>query len=127
MYAMFNPKSVYNIAAGIFANTGRPWTITTGADEYGDGLFNARPDGIERNSETLPSYVDLDLRWGHDFAITPSKDEDAPRVGFSAGAFNLMNHPNPSSIDTVESSPTFGDVTSDGAPRRVQLGMRLEF
>jgi hypothetical protein len=127
MYAMFNPKSVYNIAAGIFANTGRPWTITTGADQYGDGLFNARPDGIERNSETLPSYVDLDLRWGHDFAITPSKDEDAPHVGFSAGAFNLMNHPNPSSIDTVESSPTFGDVTSDGAPRRVQLGMRLEF
>ena len=26
----------------------------------------------------LPSYVDLDLRWGHDFAITPSKDEEAP-------------------------------------------------
>ena len=127
MYAMFNPKSVYNIAAGIFANTGRPWTVTTGADEYGDGLFNARPDGVARNSETMPSYVDLDLRWGHDFAITPSKDEDAPHVGFSAGAFNLMNHPNPSSVDTVETSPTFGDVTSDGAPRRIQLGMRLEF
>jgi hypothetical protein len=29
MYAMFNPKSVYNLATGIFANTGRPWTITT--------------------------------------------------------------------------------------------------
>lgn len=127
MYAMVNPKSVYNIAAGIFANTGRPWTITTGADLYGDGLFNTRPDGVERNSETLPSYVDLDLRWGHDFAVTSNKDEDAPRVGFSAGAFNLLNHQNPSSIDTVDTSPTFGEVTADNPPRRLQLGMRVEF
>jgi hypothetical protein len=127
MYAMFNPKSVYNLAAGVFANTGRPWTITTGTDEYGDGLFNARPDGVERNSETMPSYVDLDLRWGHDFAITSNKDEDAPRLGFSAGAFNLLNHPNPSGIDTVDTSPTFGEVNSDGPPRRIQLGMRVEF
>src|ERR1700739_407402 len=44
MYAMFNPKSVYNLAAGVFANTGRPWTITTGTDLYGDSLFNTRPD-----------------------------------------------------------------------------------
>ena len=127
MYAMMNPKSIYNIAAGVFANTGRPWTITTGTDEFGDSLFNTRPDGVERNSETLPSYVDLDLRWGHDFAITANKDEEAPRLGFSAGAFNLLNHENPSSVDTVETSPTFGDVTSVGPPRRIQLGMRLEF
>jgi len=127
MYAMFNPKSVYNLAAGIFANTGRPWTITTGTDEFGDGLFNTRPDGVGRNTETLPSYVDLDLRWGHDFAITSNKDEEAPRLGISAGAFNLLNHPNPYGVDTVETSPTFGEVTSDGPPRRIQLGMRLEF
>jgi hypothetical protein len=127
MYAMFNPKSVYNLAAGVFANTGRPWTITTGTDLYGDSLFNTRPDGVARNTETAPSYVDLDLRWGHDFAITPNKDEDAPRVGFSAGAFNLLNHQNPSSLDTVNSSPTFGEVTAVGPPRRIQLGMRLEF
>jgi hypothetical protein len=127
MYAMVNPKSVYNIAAGIFANSGRPWTITTGSDLYGDSLFNTRPEGVARDTENAPSYVDLDLRWGHDFAITANKDDDAPRVGLSAGAFNLLNHQNPSSIDTVETSPTFGDVTSDGPPRRIQLGMRLEF
>ena len=127
MYAMVNPKSLYNIAAGVFANTGRPWTITTGSDLYGDSLFNTRPDGVARNTETAPSYVDLDLRWGHDFAITSNKDEDAPHVGFSAGAFNLLNHQNPSSIDTVDTSPTFGEVTSDNPPRRLQLGMRVEF
>ena len=127
MYAMFHPESVFNLSAGIFANTGRPWTVTTGSDTYGDSLFNTRPDGVSRNTETAPSYVDMDLRWGHDFAITPDKSEESPRVGFSAGAFNLLNHQNPSSIDTVETSPTFGEVTSDNPPRRIQLGMRLEF
>jgi len=127
MYAMFNPESVLNLSAGIFANSGTPWTVTTGTDLYGDGLFNTRPDGVARNTETTPSYVDLDLRWGHDFAITPNKDEEAPRVGFSAGAFNLLNHPNPTGIDTVETSSDFGEVTSVAPPRRIQLGMRFQF
>jgi hypothetical protein len=127
MYAMFNPESVLNLSAGIFANSGSPWTVTTGTDAYGDDLFNTRPDGVARNTETTPSYVDLDLRWGHDFAITPDKDEEAPRLGFSAGAFNLLNHPNVSGIDTVETSPEFGQITSVAPPRRIQLGMRLQF
>jgi hypothetical protein len=127
MYAMFNKESVLNLSAGIFANAGTPWTVTTGTDLYGDGLFNTRPDGVARNTETTPSYVDLDLRWGHDFAITPDKDEEAPRVGFSAGAFNLLNHPNVTGIDTVETSSEFGEVTSVAPPRRIQLGMRFQF
>ena len=89
------PKACTTLPQASSRTTGRPWTITTGTDLYGDSLFNTRPDGVARNTETAPSYVDLDLRWGHDFAITPNKDEDAPRVGFSAGAFNLLNHQNP--------------------------------
>jgi Carboxypeptidase regulatory-like domain/TonB dependent receptor-like, beta-barrel len=127
MYAMINPESVFNISAGIFANSGRPWTVLTGTDPYGDGLFNARPDGVGRNTENNPSYVDMDLRWGHEFPVTGNKSEDAPRLGFNAGAFNLLNHENPSSIDPVITSPTFGQVTSVGSPRRLQLGMRFEF
>jgi hypothetical protein len=127
MYAMFHPESVYNLSAGIWANTGRPWTVTTGTDPYGDSLYNARPDGLARNSERLPSYVDLDLRWGHDFAITPNKDDEAPHLGFNAAAFNVLNHENPGWVDTVATSPGFGEVTSVGAPRRLQMGMRVEF
>lgn len=127
MYAMIHPEGVLNLSAGIFANTGRPWTITTGTDPYGDGLFNARPENVGRNTENLPSYVDLDLRWGHDFALTSSKDEEAPRLGFSASAFNVLNHQNPSGINTILTSAGFGEVTSVGAARRVQLGMRVEF
>jgi len=127
MYAMFNPESVLNLSAGIFANTGTPWTVLTGTDAYGDDLFNTRPDGVDRNTETNPSYVDLDVRWGHDFAITPNKDEEAPRVGFSAGAFNVLNHENGTAIDPVETSTSFGEVTAVGPPRRIQLGMRFQF
>lgn len=127
LYAMFNRKSIFNLSTGIFANTGRPWTVLTGTDAYGDSLFNTRPEGVARNTETMPSYVDVDLRWGHDFALTPNKSDDAPRVGVSAGAFNLLNHENPSSIDAVETSPSFGDVTAVNPPRRIQLGMRFEF
>ena len=127
MYAIFDQKSLLNIAAGVFANTGTPWTVLTGSDPYGDGLFNARPDGVARNTETGPGYVDVDLRWGHDFAITANKDDEAPRLGFSASAYNVVNHVNGSGIDNVETSSSFGDITSVGAPRRIQLAMRFQF
>jgi hypothetical protein len=127
MYAIFNHESVANLAVGIFANSGSPWTVLTGTDPYGDDLFNARPDGVARNSENLPNYVDLDVRWGHDFHLTQSKEEESPKLGFSAGAFNVLNHENGSSVDQVESSPEFGQVTAVAPPRRIQLAMRFEF
>jgi TonB dependent receptor/Carboxypeptidase regulatory-like domain len=127
MYAIFQQKSLLNLAAGVFANTGTPWTVLTGTDYYGDGLFNTRPDGVGRNSETGPSYVDLDLRWGHDFAVTADKADEAPRLGFSVSSFNVLNHVDGSTIDNVETSPDFGEVTSVAPPRRIQLAARLQF
>jgi hypothetical protein len=126
-YGVFNPKSVMNLSGGIFANSGRPWTVTTGTDPYGDDLFNARPDGVSPYSESLPPYVDLDLRWGHDWAITADKDDEAPHLGFSASSFNILNHPSVGGVDSVQTSPTFGEATSVSAPRRIQLAMRFEF
>ncbi|MFC5865098.1 TonB-dependent receptor domain-containing protein [Acidicapsa dinghuensis] len=127
MYAIFNRESVANLAVGVFANSGQPWSILTGADPYGDDLFNARPDGVARNTESLPSYVDLDLRWGHDWHLTNSKQDESPRVGFSAGAFNILNHENISGVDQVESSSSYGEPTTASPSRRIQLAMRFEF
>ena len=56
-----------------------------------------------------------------------NKDDEAPRLGFSAGAFNVLNHVNGRGIDQVETSPAFGQITSVAPPRRIQLGMRFEF
>jgi hypothetical protein len=127
MYAMFNPDGLLNLSAGVFANSGTPWTVVTGTDAYGDDLFNSRPTGVARNTETNPGYVDVDMRWGHDFHLTPSKDEDAPKLGVSAGGFNVLNHVNGGGIDNVITSTSFGEITSAAPPRRIQLGMRFEF
>ena len=127
MYAMIHPEGVLNLAVGMFANSGAPWTVLTGTDDFGDGLFNTRPAEVGRNTETNPGYVDLDVRWGHDFAITANKADEAPKLGFSAGAFNVLNHLNGSGIDQVETSSSFGQITSAAPARRVQLGMRFQF
>jgi hypothetical protein len=127
MYAIFHPQGILNLAMGVFANTGTPWTVLTGTDAYGDDLFNTRPAEVSRNSRRNPSYASMDMRWGHDFAITSNHDEEAPRLGFSAGAFNVLNHVNETGINSVQSSSTFGQVISVAAPRRIQLGVRFEY
>ncbi len=112
---------------GHLCQHGPPWSDPHRHGPLRRQLFSTPGPTAARNTETMPSYVDLDLRWGHDFAITPNKDEEAPRLGFSAGAFNILNHENPASIDQVVTSSGFGEVTAVNPARRIQLGMRFEF
>jgi hypothetical protein len=126
-YGMFNPEHLLNLGVGIFANAGKPWTVTTGEDAYGTDLFNARPADVARNSELGPDYADVDLRWGYDFKLHPKELDKSPTLGLSASAFNVLNHPNGSFVDTVEGSEDFGQVTSAYPPRRMQLAMRFNF
>lgn len=126
-YGMFNADHLLNLGVGIFTNTGKPWTVTTGTDAFGTNLFNARPDGVARNSEIGPDYADLDLRWGYDFKLHPQESDKSPTLGLSASAFNVLNHPNGSFVDTIEGGTDFGQVTSAYPPRRMQLAMRFNF
>lgn len=127
LFGVINADHPLNIGFGVFANSGTPYTIMTGTDAYGDNLFNTRPDGVARNSEVGPDYADMDLRWGYDFKIHPKDKDDSPTIGLSASAFDLLNHPNGSSVDNIEGSPDFQEVTASYPPRRLQLGMRLNF
>jgi hypothetical protein len=65
---------------------------------------------------------------------------DAPMGGFSGGSedkrwrmelylagTNLFNHVNPAGYSGVLTSPFFGQPTSAGAPRKIELGMRVGF
>lgn len=126
-YGMFNPEHLLNLGVGVFANSGKPWTILTGTDAYGDNLFNARPEGVARNSEIGPDYADLDLRWGYDFKLQPKETDKSPTIGVSVSSFDVLNHLNGSYVDTTQGSEDFGQVTSALPPRRVQLAMRLNF
>jgi hypothetical protein len=127
IFAVVNADHPLNIGFGVFANSGTPYTVLTGTDDFGDNLFNTRPEDVPRNSERGPDYADLDLRWGYDFKLNPKEKDDSPTLGVSASAFDLLNHPNGSSVDNIEGSPDFGEVTSAYPPRRLQLGMRFNF
>ncbi len=126
-YSMFNPESPWNVAIGLFFNTGKPWSIRTGEDNYGTNLFNARPDGVARNTEDGPGLADVDVRWGYDFKLRPREAEKSPTLGFSASSFNVLNHVNGSFVDNVEGSQDFAQITSAYPPRRMQLAMRFIF
>ena len=124
---MFNPESPLNLAIGTFFNTGKPWSILTGDDNYGTDLFNARPDGVARNSEVGPGYADLDLRWGYDFKLRPQENDKSPTLGLSASSFNVLNHVNGSYVDNVQGSEDFAQITSAYPARRMQVAMRFTF
>jgi hypothetical protein len=127
IYATLNPQHLLNLGVGVFANSGKPWTVLTGTDAYGDNLFNARPAGVPRNSEIGPDYSDLDLRWGYDFKLHPKQMDRSPTLGLSVASFDALNHPNGSYVDNTEGSPDFAQVISADPPRRTQLGMRFNF
>jgi hypothetical protein len=127
VYGAINPKHLVNLGVGVFANSGEPYTVLTGDDNYGTDLFNARPDGVARNSEIGPNYADVDLRWGYDFKLNPKQSDKSPTLGVSVASFDVLNHPNGSYVDNTEGSPDFGQVTSADAPRRMQMGLRATF
>jgi hypothetical protein len=127
IFGEVNADHPLNVGFGVFANGGHPYSITTGEDDYGDNLFNARPDGASRDSEVGPEYVDMDLRWGYDFKLHPKESDKSPTLGLSASAFNMLNHVNGSYIDSVQGSADFNQVISAAPPRRIQLAMRFVF
>ena len=127
IFGEINADHPLNLGFGVFANGGHPYSITTGQDNFGDNLFNARPEDVTRDSEVGPDYVDMDLRWGYDFKLHPREMDKSPTLGLSASAFNVLNHVNGSYIDSVEGSPDFNQVISAAPPRRVQLAMRFVF
>jgi hypothetical protein len=46
---------------------------------------------------------------------------------FRVEAFNVWNHTNWQTINTYDTGPTFGEITSDRDPRQMQLGARFFF
>jgi hypothetical protein len=114
-----------DLGIGLFANTGAPYTKTTGRDEYRTGFANARPAGVPRNSLQGPGFVELDVRWSHDFAFSNKKE--GPRLTTALDAFNVTNRVNYTSFIGNLSSPFFGQAVSARPPRRLQLSLKFAF
>ena len=110
---------------GFFANTGAPYTETTGRDEYHTGYANARPAGVRRNSLQGPGFAELDLRWSHDFLFKAKKE--GPRLTTALDAYNVTNHVNYAGFVGNLSSPFFGQAIAAKPSRRLQCTLRFAF
>ncbi len=132
------------------AYQGRPYNITTGTDNNGDGDFNDRPSyasapgpgvysspyglltantvngNVPRNIGTMPGTIHLDMNLSRVFQLD-AKNTDHPRtLTFNARSANLLNHTNVTAVGTVL-SPTVGQPISAEAARRIELGARFNF
>lgn len=63
------------------AQSGRPYTITTGFDANADGVVNDRPAGLGRNSERLPWQTSADLRLSWSKGIGPVRSTSGGQRG----------------------------------------------
>lgn len=114
------------IGLGVEAQSGSPYSLTTGRDENRDGAARERPEGVARNTLQGPGAIVVDVRLSREFA---PKDDAKGGVGVTvlADAFNVLNRANYTSVVGNLSSPFFGRPLGADASRRLQLGVRLSF
>lgn len=131
------------------ANSGAPYTITTGTDDNGDSIFNDRPLLTPRNSARLPwrstfsANVSYTIRLGQ----PPIPERGRPGaaggrggpppgrggggrqkgITISVSAQNLTNRSNYSGFSGVMTSQYFLQATSVSNPRQVDLSVRFNF
>jgi len=127
MLGTIKPGKLFNLGLGISLNTGRPYSLTTGRDDYRVGTATARPAGVGRNTLQGPGYAEYDLRWSREFRLSPPKNEVPQTITFSFDAFNVLNHVNYTSYVGNLSSPLFGHAVAALPPRRLQLSTRFNF
>ena len=136
----------FQIAGLASARSGLPWTVTTGIDNNKDTVINDRPNVVVPNGDPLnkatydatfvgngtlgrntlrgPNYFALDVRLSKFIPISRMKLE------VFAEAFNATNYYGYNVPNGNLKASTFGQSTalqSGTAPRRVELGFRVNF
>ncbi|QMV18768.1 hypothetical protein GOB94_08790 [Granulicella sp. 5B5] len=136
LFGTLYPDKPVTLGVGFYDYTPLPYTITDGTDRFDPGLYNARPDGVPRNSLNEADYQDLQLRLGYTYKFAPLQHVKAAEAGavpdfqtiaFSLSSFNTLNRVNFGSYDGVEGSQDFMQPTSANSPRRLQLSAAYNF
>lgn len=150
--AAFNNQVIRNVLMSFMVNaaSGAPYTVRTGSDDNGDGIFNDRPAGVGRNTLRMPNQVTMNMQLGYQFAFgrlaTPlppgiavfgsggaptvrSVDLGAARYRIGVFVFiqNLTNRPNYIGFSGVLTSPFFGRPTSVSGMRKISVGLNFSF
>jgi outer membrane receptor for ferrienterochelin and colicin len=112
------------VSLGTSARSGPHYNIVTGIDTNGDGEFNERPPGIERNSG------DGDALWTVDARASKVFNFGRAQAEFIVEAFNLFNRTNAGGFNGNQQSPQFEQPTlivPGFEPRQIQLAVRVDF
>jgi hypothetical protein len=147
----FNNQIVRNLLLALNVNTSTapPYTLLTGRDDNGDGIFNDRPAGISRNSVRASGQTNINAMIGYVFAFGHAAPAP-PGIGiFGSGgatqvrtvdqgtaryrlqlyvqAQNLTNERNYLGYSGTLTSPFFGRPTAVNGMRKIDAGMSLSF
>jgi len=125
LHGIYNLPKGFSVSEIFRAQSGFHYSssLVNGIDVDGDGLFTGLDFMTGRNHFTAPAYVNLDVRFAHQFKI-----KDRATFHSYVEFFNLLNRANPAAVQTLPGQPqAFGSVLQVLPGREGQLGIRLEF
>jgi hypothetical protein len=103
---------------------GQPLYNHTLSSWINQAAFKVQPTGTFGNEARNVFYNPGSITW--DMAISREfKMKERYRLQFRSDFFNIMNHANWNGATTGITSGTFGQITSFGAPRLIQLSMKF--
>jgi hypothetical protein len=139
-----------SLAITLNASSAPPYTMLTGLDTNGDGIFNDRPAGVGRNTLRASGQATLNLFAGYGIAFGHSAAPQPPGIGvFGSGAAaqirsvdlgparyrlqffvqaqNLTNQANDIGYSGTLTSPFFGQPTAVRGMRKIDVGINFGF
>jgi hypothetical protein len=149
--ATLNNQIVRNLLLSLNLNTtsATAYTLLTGRDDNGDGVFNDRPFGIGRNTLRASSHTTVNTNFAYQFAFGRTASLP-PGIGVFGGggaaqvrtfdqgnaryrlqvfvqAQNLTNEPNYVGYSGTLTSRFFGRPTTVQGMRKIDFGIGLSF
>ena len=106
---------------------GSVYPATRTVKEYfNPAAFAVQPAGtfgdLGRDALTGPGSIQFDAAFSRRFHL-----KERWSLDFRADFFNIMNHGNWSNPVTSNTSSTFGQITTFGSPRIIQMALKLYF
>jgi hypothetical protein len=147
----FNNQIVRNLLVNfnLYTATAPAYTLLTGQDTNGDGVFNDRPTGVGRNTLRADGETRIFMQVAYQFAFgkiaplppgigvfggggaaqvrTFDQGNARYRLQIFVSADNLTNHANYLGYSGVMTSPFFGRPTTVTGMRKIDAGINLSF
>jgi hypothetical protein len=137
------------VSLGLNASTAPPYTLLTGRDDNGDGVYNDRPAGAGRNTLRATGQANVFMMVGYMFTFghmaplppgvgvfgggntaqvrTFDQGTARYRLQVFAQAQNLTNEKNYLGYSGTQTSPFFRQPTTVAGMRKIDFGMSLSF